>query len=426
MEAQEGRRKLDFAFVTEEVFSKDKVPEQPATSQLRFLARQWAKSQDVTVAGFSTPRFLANERWCTTARCTLCEGCYENRGSVYQFSGGWHVSKAFFQLEICKAGECNGAPRRKAGKTSCEDLRPSDSDRLRVHKIADWLLERNFAVTPANVARRMGADRIGREDIRAILKHRRSVEDEKSTKKFRESWEDIQQVAEKFQDPDSGPLFIQEICMEAFTYIAFLPLMLNALQNLLSEAAGEYNSKWAMCADFTHSMCVMGFKYAVICAVVHRRLKGRWRRSFWPLIIACSPVETLLSYEKIFTALRDELQRRRMCMPSQLNVDHFLGSAAAAKNVFGSSLHVTQDLEHMRRAILQNHKKGRRQRWAEPQRRAAAKHQAHARAKRKARRRQATVENAKPPPFLESRPIWAVLPGVQERFFFEWHSNSKV
>ncbi|CAE7428869.1 unnamed protein product [Symbiodinium sp. KB8] len=245
MEGQEGRRKLDFAFVTEEVFSKD------------------------------------------------------------------------------KAGECNGPPRRKAGKTSCEDLRPSDSDRLRVHKIADWLLERNFAVTPANVARRMGADRIGREDIRAILKHRRTVEDEKSTKKFRESWEDIQQVAEKFQDPDSGPLFIQDICMEAFTYIAFLPLMLNALQNLLSEAAGEYNSKWAMCADFTHSMCVMGFKYVVICAVIHRRLKGRWRRSFWPLIIACSPVETLLSYEKIFTALCDELQRLNLLaslalLPTQL------------------------------------------------------------------------------------------------------------
>ena len=65
MEGQEGRRKLDFAFVTEEVFSKDKVPEQPATSQLRFVARQWAKSQDVTLAGFSSPRFLANERWCT-------------------------------------------------------------------------------------------------------------------------------------------------------------------------------------------------------------------------------------------------------------------------------------------------------------------------------------------------------------------------
>ena len=42
--------------------------------------------------------------------------------------------------------------------------------------------------------------------------------------------------------------------MEAFTYFAFLPLMLNALPSLLSEDAGEHKSKWVMCADFTHPL----------------------------------------------------------------------------------------------------------------------------------------------------------------------------
>ena len=129
-------------------------------------------------------------------------------------------------------------------------------------------------------------------------------------------------------------------------------------------------------------------------AIVMRKIQQRWRRSCWPLVAVCTAREHGVAYERAFQALKDELVRRGIPLPGQINLDWFPGSSAAAKKVF-PSIWVCQGLWHQRRNLLKNHTAGRRARAA----------QADGLPKKKTKRGRVK----KTPPHLQSRPIYAFL-----------------
>ena len=404
------RRDLKFEPLAQDPFviSRDKMKSgQTAPEEVRFAARAWLKQRKLLGGYFSQPRFTADERWVCTCRCTEHDACFKGEGAWYQFSGSWHSSREFYSLRVSQAGNCSGAGRRKAAKQKPLEQQPTVAELQAVHRAIDALLERGLRPTASNVAIRMGTDRVATDIVRSVLQQRKKNSQLDTTAVFHDSWPAFQEHIRQYEDPDCKPLYFAEVTLRAFSYVALLPHFLEALGRLLADEQ-TCNNGWCMCADFAHTLCVMNFKYAVVCAVVFRMLHGVWRRTPWPLLIASAPIETGVGYKRIFTLLKQELLRRGIREPSQLNVDHFTGSMSAAKEVFPSIV-VVQDVEHMRRAIMLNHKKGRRQRAQLVAPKSAAKARAKAKGKAKAKAR------VRPPvlaPHLENRPIWVVQLGI--------------
>ena len=90
-----------------------------------------------------------------------------------------------------------------------------------------------------------------------------------------------------------------------------------------------------------------------------------------------------------------------MPWPSQICLDHFSRSAAAAKEVFGDRVIVSQGLWHMRWNILKNNNAGHRRRLRESE--------GLLQKPKKAKRAGKPAKADKPPPHLRNRPVYAFL-----------------
>ena len=89
-----------------------------------------------------------------------------------------------------------------------------------------------------------------------------------------------------------------------------------------------------MQADHTFNLEWMGYVFGAVGAVVHRLVKGRWRRTFVPLVWVCSPRESKGSYKAAFETLRAQLEVHGLPAPTQLSCDHFGGIPKAFRNEF--------------------------------------------------------------------------------------------
>ena len=300
------RRDLKFEPLAQDPFviSRDKMKSgQTAPEEVRFAARAWLKQRKLLGGYFSQPRFTADERWVCTCRCTEHDACFKGEGAWYQFSGSWHSSREFYSLRVSQAGNCSGAGRRKAAKQKPLEQQPTVAELQAVHRAIDALLERGLRPTASNVAIRMGTDRVATDIVRSVLQQRKKNSQLDTTAVFHDSWPAFQEHIRQYEDPDCKPLYFAEVTLRAFSYVALLPHFLEALGRLLADEQ-TCNNGWCMCADFAHTLCVMNFKYAVVCAVVFRMLNGVWRRTPWPLLIASAPIETGVGYKILFRGYR--------------------------------------------------------------------------------------------------------------------------
>ena len=92
---------------------------------------------------------------------------------------------------------------------------------------------------------------------------------------------------------------------------------------------------------------------------MHRRLRQTSRKSFWPMIVSCSPSEDGSIYGRMLVALRDGLAARGLPMPSSVSLDWFDGSRIASASTF-PRIQLRCGVEHMRRNLKSNQSAGTR------------------------------------------------------------------
>lgn len=136
---------------------------------------------------------------------------------------------------------------------------------------------------------------------------------------------------------------------------------------------------------------------------MHRRLRQTSRKSFWPMIVSCSPSEDGSIYGRMLVALRDGLAARGLPMPSSISLDWFDGSRIASASTF-PRIQLRFGVEHMRRNLKSNQSAGTR-----PPRQAAPKAAGRGRARAQAKPKAKAKAKARPPHLEGNRPIWAVL-----------------
>lgn len=93
-------------------------------------------------------------------------------------------------------------------------------------------------------------------------------------------------------------------------------------------------------------------------AMVLRMAKGEHVRTFWPLMLQCGS-EDGDNYSAGFEKLHAELIEWGIPSPSQVHLDWFSSSKKAAQRVWPRAV-VCRSIQHLRRNLLRNHRKGRR------------------------------------------------------------------
>ena len=92
--------------------------------------------------------------------------------------------------------------------------------------------------------------------------------------------------------------------------------------------------------------------------MVLRMAKGEHVRTFWPLMLQCGS-EDGDNYSAGFEKLHAELIEWGIPSPSQVHLDWFSSSKKAAQRVWPRAV-VCRSIQHLRRNLLRNHRKGRR------------------------------------------------------------------
>ena len=137
---------------------------------------------------------------------------------------------------------------------------------------------------------------------------------------------------------------------------------------------------------------------------MHRRLRQTSRKSFWPMIVSCSPSEDGSIYGRMLVALRDGLAARGLPMPSSISLDWFDGSRIASASTF-PRIQLRCGVEHMRRNLKSNQSAGTR-----PPRQAAPKAAGRGRARAQAKPKAKAKAKARPPHLEGNRKLHTLNP----------------
>eukprot|EP00439_Symbiodinium_sp_Y106_P049803 s1190_g6.t1 len=189
--------------------------------------------------------------------------------------------------------------------------------------------------TPTAVQVRIAAmkkERVPDAVVRSILRWRRRKYGSQ-TLKCTETQDDLSAFLSERKDPDGDQLFFAHVGFDPFMWVCILIPFLAALSRQ-HELYGL--DTWC---------------YTLVSAVIDRKIQHRWRRSCWPLLCVCSAQEHGLAYETAFQSLKAELMRRRIPLPTQVNLDYFEGSKNAAMKVF-PKIWICQGLWHQRCNLL--------------------------------------------------------------------------
>lgn len=118
-----------------------------------------------------------------------------------------------------------------------------------------------------------------------------------------------------------------------------------------------FHQEWALTTDFTCKVERMDYSVSAVSAICWKRVEKSWVRSPLPLALAIHPgSEDSSSYQHILECLKLELERRRMILPKQLNVDWFPGFTRLFRDLYCG--YCTHGIEHARRAMDRNHSAG--------------------------------------------------------------------
>lgn len=106
-------------------------------------------------------------------------------------------------------------------------------------------------------------------------------------------------------------------------------------------------------SDHTFNLEWMGYVFGCVGVTVHRKLEGRWRKSFIPLVWRCWPREDKQNYRALFKTLAAQLESRGLPKPKQLNSDHFGGIPRQFRKVFPGSA-CALSLWHLKKNLRKN------------------------------------------------------------------------
>ena len=352
------RRKLVFEDVETFVFH-GVDPEQPAEVNTKKAAKAWAASKGLSVGDWRSCRLTVHGTE-TVGTCLAHDNC-PRRYRCYGNMKDGHLS-----LQVAAANDCNSAHPRQARRAikAQQEAQPSVEERERILEACDSLLEEQLKVTPANVVARAGI-KIKGSCLRGIVRHRKKMMGG-TTPRFKNSAEGFQAFVDERSSGNYPLCFLQtSIAANMFGWIAVIQPLMDWFQELHGKQGFTH---WACTTDWTHRVCHLGFQYGFLMAVVHRCLGGSWRRSPLPLVAICGPQEAIHAYKPGFVALRTELTKRGLPLPSSLNGDWFGGGCLEKPwaEVMGLEDTLISDLEHMVRAICTNSKKGKTQASGEP------------------------------------------------------------
>ena len=104
---------------------------------------------------------------------------------------------------------------------------------------------------------------------------------------------------------------------------------------------------------------VQRYVFGVLYLIFYRKLRGRWRKSAWPVCVVCHPREDRGVYLAAFQQVQAELDRRQLGTVQQVGLDHFPGLEAKFKEVNPRG-HVVLGLGHMLKNLRKNQGAGRR------------------------------------------------------------------
>jgi len=137
--------------------------------------------------------------------------------------------------------------------------------------------------------------------------------------------------------------------------------------------------------------------------MVLRMAKGEHVRTFWPLMLQCGS-EDGDNYSAGFEKLHAELIEWGIPSPSQVHLDSFSSSKKAAQRVWPRAV-VCRSIQHLRRNLLRNHRKGRRP--PHPRKKKTKDHADSRRNRRKCSQPRLGEKKPKLAPHLKERSIFA-------------------
>lgn len=186
-------------------------------------------------------------------------------------------------------------------------------------RACDELAEQGLPVMAGGVSVLLGAERVAGSALVELVKWRRRKFGA-STEAFVASMQSFEAFTNERRG-DASTLKFMNVTATAtdFRWVAAVTPFLDMLASL---NAARPLGTLCVTADYTFGLCHMGFAYALINAVVWRRLGGRNRRSAWPLVVMCSPKERNMCYKEGFEALLGELARRELPVPATLIGSH--------------------------------------------------------------------------------------------------------
>ena len=281
-----GRRCLKFDDACEWACLKADLPDGEA--DVRAAARLWMVSAHEVVGNFSQPALQPSFEWRSTARCQKCSGCFENRGTAFQFLGTLSEDGLFYTLKIAKAGVCVGEARTKAapasGKSAKYQAQATVEQRQLVHTAADFLLSNGLRPTPTAVQVRisaMGKERIPDAVVRSILRWRRRKFGS-GTLKCTETQDDLRAFLSERKDPEGEGLYFAHVNFDPLMWVCLLMPFILALQK-------QHESKrldvWCLTADATFKTEVLGYRSFPLkdCTVLLFLRKFRTHLDSWSI-----------------------------------------------------------------------------------------------------------------------------------------------
>ena len=321
----------------------------------RTICRRWARAAEQCIGDLTSPREGPDGSRTVVARCYRCEQCEY----WYRLTGLWQGD--VYTLNVSTSGEhAERARRRKATTLGRETCQPTAEDIRKFDAVCDGLLERNQVITAAKVAILLGQNRIAAPQLRELVRRRKRLGG--STAMLAASSQCFQAFVQETNGAGASLRFVNVVAEQnQFSWMAVCtPFweLLEALQPV----------KWALTADFTHSLALQGYMVAFVSALVHRRLGGRCRRTAWPLVVVLRHREKTAAYREAFQVVLEECRRRQLESPSQLHVDYFGGQSGAEGGVgkaFKAVLQgkVVNGLEHMTRNLQRNQRQGQLSIW---------------------------------------------------------------
>ena len=315
--AARQRRQLQYEVLEEKSFHHTALPSRaehplPLSDLIRAAARLWAVERQEVLGEFRSPQQTLHG--CrTVARCLRHEACEV----FWRFTGHWNMEQDAFRVLVDKSigGHSEAArvarnPQRQE-RRSCQ---PTVEERARVLRACDTLAQQGLPVTASGVSVLLGEERVAGHAVVEIVKWRRHKFGA-STEAFYASMQSFEAFTNERRGDASTLKFVKVTATATdFRWVAAVTPFLDLLASL---NAARRLGTLCVTADYTFGLCHMGFSYALINAVVWRRLGGRNRRSAWPLVVMCSPRERSMCYKQGFEVLLSELARRQLPVPAQ-------------------------------------------------------------------------------------------------------------